>query len=142
MSTESTTTQEAPTTPTTREGILAVLEETRSELEKARDELRGTVRAIAIDRALQEAGVMNVSAARAKLGDAAGLELGAAVAALRAKEPGLFAPRPRVMPGVSTSTPRTVEEGAHAQVRTAASRAATGDRRALLDYMRLRRAAV
>lgn len=142
MSTESTTTQEAPTTPDTHESILAALEETRSELAKARDELQSTVRSIAIDRALREAGVQDIGAARAKLTDAAGIEPAAAVAALKAKEPGLFAPRPRVLPGLSTSAPRTGTDGLHAQKRTAAARAAAGDRRALLDYMRLRRAAI
>ena len=140
MSTEATTTHEASENTSTHDPLLAALEETRSELAKARDELRGTVRSMAIDRALIEAGATSITTARAKLADAPGIEPAAAVAAPKAKEPSLFTPRARVSPGLSTSTPRQHDDGAHTQARTAATRAAAGDRRALLDYMRLRRA--
>ena len=141
MPAETATTHEASESATTHDTLLAALEETRSELAKARDELRGTVQSIAIDRALIEAGATNLAAARTKLGDASGAEPAAAVAALKAKEPALFAPRARVSPGLSTSTPRQSDNASHTQARAAATRAAIGDRRALLDYMRLRRAA-
>lgn len=136
------TTQAASEVPGTHETILAALEQTRSDLARAREELQSTVRGLAIDRALMEAGATNIAAARAKLADMAGTEPGAAVAALRAREPGLFAARTRIAPGASTSTPRGAEDGVVVRARAAAGRAATGDRRALLDYMRLRRAAV
>lgn len=142
MSTENTTTPEPTTRPSAPESILAVLQETRSELARAREELQSTARGLAIDRALMEAGATNLAAARAKLAEDAGADPAAAVAALREHEPALFATRARVNPGLSTSTPRSGQEGAVAQVRSAAGRAATGDRRALLEYMRLRRAVV
>ena len=51
--------------------------------------------------------------------------------------------RPRIGPGMSTNMPRTPEDAGAGQLRIAATRAAvTGDRRALMDYLRLRRAAV
>jgi len=136
MSAETTT-----TTETGHESLLAALDQTRGELSRAREELQATVRSLAIDRALLEAGATNLAAARSSLGDAAGMEPGAAVAALREREPSLFGSRLRISPGLSTSTPRPDENGPAAQVRAAAGRAAAGDRRALLDYMRLRRAA-
>ncbi len=141
MPAETATTHEASESATTHDTLLAALEETRSELAKARDELRGTVQSIAIDRALIEAGATNLATARAKLGDASGSAPAEAVAALKAKEPALFTPRARVSPGLSTSTPRPSDDASRAHTRTVATRAASGDRRALLDYMRLRRAA-
>lgn len=141
MSLETTTKHEASESPVAHEAILAALEETRSELAKARADLQSTVRTLAIDRALADAGATSIAAARAKLGEIAEVEPAAAVAALKAREPALFAPRPRIVPGVSTSSPRERDAAATGPVRTAANRAAAGDRRALLDYMRLRRAA-
>jgi hypothetical protein len=139
MSAETTTTHEASESLVAHEAILAALEETRSELAKARADLQSTVRTLAIDRALADAGAMSIAAARARLGESAEGEPAAAVAALKAREPALFAPRPRIVPGVSTSSPRECDAAATGPVRTAANRAAAGDRRALLDYMRLRR---
>lgn len=139
MAAETTTTHEASESPVAHEAILAALEETRRELAKAREDLQSTVRTLAIDRALADAGATSIAAARAKLGEGAEGEPAAAVAALKAREPALFAPRPRVVPGMSTSSPRGRDGAAGNPARTAAERAATGDRRALLDYMRLRR---
>jgi len=140
MSTEAPTST-APQSPSTQDTLLAALEETRAELARARDDLQSTVRSISLDRALAEAGAASIAAARARIDDAAALDPVAAVAALRASEPALFAPRPRINPGLSTSAPRTQDDSRLTLVRTAATRAATGDRRALLDYMRLRRSA-
>jgi len=139
MSAETTTTQQASDNPAEHDSLLAALEETRAELARARDDLQSTVRSIALDRALADAGVTNIAAARARIDDAAALDPAAAVAALRTSEPALFVPRHRINPGLSTSTPRTQEDSRFTLARTAATRAATGDRRALLDYMRLRR---
>jgi hypothetical protein len=139
MSTESPSATNTQDTPT-HESALAALEQARTELTKAREDLQGTIRALAVDRALSEAGALNLAAARSKLGDTAGLEPAAAVAALRTREPALFASRPRIAPGITTSTPRTSDPAPSTRSRDVAARAATGDRGALLDYMRLRRA--
>jgi len=112
--------------------------ELESELERVRGELRDSSRRAEIDRLLRDAGATDPETARAVVesmspGDGPG-ELAAAVSRLRRDKPFLFETG-----GVRSSTAGVAAGGVDA-VRAAEEEARhTGDRRALLRYLRVRR---
>jgi hypothetical protein len=118
----------------------AELETLRRSLSETRRELEGTERRQRIDQLLVEADAIDLQAARllteAAISEMDEADVAGAVDDLRRHKPYLF--RRRDQEGAMSPRPRPADPSDEA----AAHAAATGDRRDLLRYLRLRRATV
>lgn len=134
----------------TPESLLQQREEQLALAEAQRDELQSQLTArenqIHLERRLTAAGVVDLEAATVLLGKRVDLqgevgetELSAAVDSLLAEKPYLLPPAPAMPP--ATASPRETPATLDQQVQQAARSAiATGNRRDVAEYLRLRRA--
>ncbi len=134
----------ADTAPDEAGASAAALASRLASVEAAADDLRRMLerseRERAIDRELLASGVIDLDAARALVeeGAADGATIVEAVARLRERRPLLFTARARALRATSLPASDTPPAGPLAEAAEAARE--SGDRRALLDYLRLRRA--